>query len=243
MQKNKCNRYHRFAAALMLALVVWLCGCSSSDTAEQVTESAPIPAAAAPAEPDTPPTVESYPFAVMLEDGSEIEITLPRDPELWAELHVCAFADETTARVVLYNVADSADSSVEEARAFSGDDGTEYRVVSPAEILDRYMTVSDGADAWTITVGGAEYAISKAQFADQAGALLSVPDASRRQDFFVENGRLYCRVAFSCTEDGTSFAAETLTIRYDLIDGMLTAAEIAFERTEQEDAEEQEETP
>lgn len=249
MKQLSAPHLHKYTALLtLLAAVIVLCGCTAhTDSDAATTDSAivSIPETAAPATPDTPPAVESYPFSVMLEDGSEIEISLPCDPEQWAELHVCALSDtETHARVVLYNIAHGTELSLEEARVFSGDNGTEYPVVSPNEILSRYVTIYDETDAWRMAVGGADYEISKSQFSDYpADQILTTPDPTLQQNFFVENGQLFCRVSFLCAGNGTGFAAETLKIRYDLTDGTLTAAEITFERAEIPQTEEIEETP
>ena len=85
-----------------------------------------------------------------------------------------------------------------------------------------------------MTVSGAEYQIPKSQFADYpADQLLTDPDPTQFQNFFVENGQLFCRVSLLCAGNGTGYAAETLKIRYDIVDGTVTAAEITFERPEE----------
>ncbi len=244
---SRPEKNHRFIQILALLLsAVLLVSCNpAAAPAENVTESAQMPQTASPAEPDTPPTVESYPFEVMLDDGTEITVSLPRDPDLYAEVHLCTMTgEETPVRVILLDIADDAKLLLDEARAFSGEDGTEYPVVSPDEILARYAVFTDSADAWRITVSGAEYLIPKAQFADaDAKTLLALPDASVQQNFYVENGQLYCRVFFLCTDnspDGgteTGFAAESLKIRYDLVDGTVTASEITFLRAADEEHE------
>lgn len=238
---SRPEKNHRFIQILALLLsAVLLVSCNpAAAPAENVTESAQMPQTASPAEPDTPPTVESYPFEVMLDDGTEITVSLPRDPDLYAEVHLCTMTgEETPVRVILQNLADGTGLLLEEARVFSGEDGTEYPVVAPDEILARYAAFSDGEDAWSITVSGAEYLIPKAQFADaDAKTLLALPDASVQQNFYVENGQLYCRVFFLCTGDGTGFAAESLNIRYDLVDGTVTASEITFLRAADEEHE------
>lgn len=229
--------FHRYSilTALLLTGILMLFGCNSAVPQETTTDTPAVPETAEPAIPDAPPSVESYPFAVMLDSGEEITIDLPTDPELSAELHLCAFTGvETPARVVLYNAI----GDMEEARIFSGDDGAEYPVVTPGEILDRYVTFTDSTDAWLMTVLGAEYQIPKAQFADTEAALLPLPNPAESQNFYVENGQLFCRVSFLCADTETGFAAETLKIRYDLTDGTVTAAEITFERPVVEEVEE-----
>ena len=59
-----------------------------------------------------------------------------------------------------------------------------------------------------------------------------------RVNFYVENGQLFCRVFFLCADTEDGYAAESLRIRYDLIDTTVTASEITFLRTETEDAQE-----
>lgn len=222
--------------ALLLTGILMLFGCNPAVPQEKPAADTPaLPVTAEPAVPDTPPSVESYPFAVMLDSGDEITIDLPTDPELSAELHLCAFTGvETPVRVVLYNAI----GDMEEARVFSGDDGAEYPVVTPSEILDRYVTFTDSTDAWLMTVSGAEYQIPKAQFADTEANLLPLPNPAELQNFYVENGQLFCRVSFQCASDAEITAAETLKIRYDLTDGTVTAAEITFERPVIEEVEE-----
>ena len=243
---SKHEKSHRFPRILALLLcAVLLISCNPAAQNEAVTESAQMPETAAPAIPDTPPTVESYPFAVMLDDGEEITVSLPRDPDRYAELLLCTVTgEETPVRVILLDIAENENQLLDEARALSGEDGTEYPVTSPDEILARYAVFADGEDAWRITVSGAEYLIPKSQFADvPAESQLALPDASKQQNFYVENGQLFCRVFFQCTEnafDGSTdprFAAESLVIRYDLVDGTVTAAEITFLRAADEENE------
>ncbi len=230
----------RIAAVLLCAMLLAACNFDAAAPQQTTADSTPIPETEAPAVPDTPPSVESYPFAVMLDDGSEITVSLPRDPEYHAELHLCTLSGEDVpVRAVLYNVADGTGLLLEEVRIFSGTDGTEYPLTPPDEILDRYVVFSDGADAWHMTVLGAEYQIPKAQFSDYpAEALFPLPNPSMWQNFYVENGQLFCRVSLLCAGDGTGFAAETLKIRYDLTDGTVTAAEITFERPAVEETDE-----
>lgn len=242
--RAKTHRYRISSILVLLTALLLLIGCTQSDPSKAVqttdAASAPVPQTAEPAEPDTPPSVESYPFAIMLDDGTEITVSLPRDPEYYAELHLCALSgEETPVRVILQNLAGGTGVLLEEARVFSGDDGTEYPVVSPDEVLGRYVTFTDSEDAWHMTVEGAEYLIPKAQFSDYpTEALFPLPNPSMWQNFYVENGQLFCRVSFLCAGDGTGFAAETLRIRYDLIDGTVTASEITFERPEIAESEE-----
>lgn len=229
--------FYRYSilTALLLTGILMLFGCNPAVPQEPASDTPAVPETAAPAIPDAPPSVESYPFAVMLDSGEEITVDLPTDPELSAELHLCAFTGvETPARVVLYNAI----GDMEEARIFSGDDGAEYPVVTPGEILDRYVTFTDSTDAWLMTVSGAEYQIPKAQFADTEANLLPLPNPAELQNFYVENGQLFCRVSFQCASDAEITAAETLKIRYDLTDGTVTAAEITFERPVIEEVEE-----
>jgi len=229
--------FYRYSilTALLLTGILMLFGCNPAVPQEPTADTPAVPVTAEPAIPDAPPSVESYPFAVMLDSGEEITIDLPTDPELSAELHLCAFTGvETPVRVVLYNAI----GDMEEARIFSGDDGAEYPVVTPSEILDRYVTFTDSTDAWHMTVSGAEYQIPKAQFADTEANLLPLPNPAELQNFYVENGHLFCRVSFQCASDAEITAAETLKIRYDLTDGTVTAAEITFERPVIEEVEE-----
>ena len=228
------------AVSALLLSAALLIGCTSTaagDAAQAASDTPAIPETAAPAVPDVPPTTESYPFSFMLDDGTELEISMPCDPELWSELHLCPLGDgETPARIVIYTLAHGTDMSHEEARAFNGDDGTEYPVISANEILSRYVTIYSEDEHWRMTVGGAEYFISKAQFAEYAAEEIRTdPDPTVYQNYFVENGQLFCRVSFLCAgNDASGFAAETLKIRYDLTDGTVTAAEITFERAETE---------
>ncbi len=226
-----------FAAAAVLTAAA-LVGCTDTAPAETKTtaDTPTMPVTAAPAVPDAPPTVESYPMTLLLDDGTEVTVTLPRDPELLAELHLCAMSgEEILVRAVICDLGGDMGHPVEEVYAFSGDDGSAYRVVSPAEILNRYVTLADAEDAYLMTVSGAEYQIPKAQFAE-TDILLALPDPARSQNFYVENGQLFCRVSFLCDASHAVFAAETLKIRYDLTDGVLTAAEITFERPSAENA-------
>ena len=244
MKRTFRNRFpfrQRLFPAVLALLIPLLLSCSGDGGLPQESTDIPtVPETAAPAEPDTPPTVESYPFSFLLDSGEEITVSLPRDPELFAELHLCTMSgEETPVRAVLTDIADKAGLLLDEARIFSGEDGTEYPVVSPDEILNRYAVFSDSEDAWHMTVSGAEYQIPKAQFADSpAESLLSLPDPSKQQNFYVENGQLYCRVFFLCTDTEDGYAAESLRIRYDLTDGIVTASEITFLRAASEEIEE-----
>ena len=236
---------NRILSLALILLILALCACttapSGTETGSQAASDLPtMPETAAPAVPDTPPTVESYPFSVLLDNGEEITVTLPRDPELYAELHLCAMSgEEIPVRTVLLDVSDDPARLLDEVRVFSGEDGTEYPVITPTEILNRYAVFADGEDAWRMTVSGAEYLIPKAQFAHlPTDSLFAFPDPSKQQNFYVENGQLFCRVFFLCADTEDGYAAESLRIRYDLIDTTVTASEITFLRTETEDAEE-----
>lgn len=238
----KSSKLLRTAAAL-LCCACCFCACSrtASDDPAAVT-TAMQPEETEQTSPIEEPVSDSFPFTFFLDDGSEYTVTLPRDPEYWAELHSCTLDDSGDATpVILLTTENGTGVHLEQARAFSCADGTEYPVTPVDEILTRYVTAEDCGTHWLLTVNGAGYEISKEQFADYPPEeLFPVPNLSATQNFYVEHGRLYCRVGLLCAGAGTGYAAESLVIRYGLTDGTVTANEITFDRPT---AQETEETP
>lgn len=236
-KKNVLRRTAIFLLSLALSVpILTACSGSTDPKNDMQSDTAPTPMTTEQTAPTEEPVTESYPFSFVLDDGTEMTITLPLDPEWNAELHLCTLSGtETPARVVLHKTGYGTGLLLEEARVFSGDDGAELPVTSVNDILSRYVSLSNESDYWRMLVGGAEYQIPKAQFADYpADQLLTTPDLTKFQNFFVEHGQLFCRVSLLCAGNGIGYAAETLKIRYDIVDGTVTAAEITFERPEME---------
>ena len=241
--RRKTNTARMAALFLCLALtasVLSSCTVGRSNDNTPVTESIPAPMTAEQTAETEAPFTDAFPFSFALDDGTEITTTLPCDPEYFAEMHLCALSDtESLTHVLIYNIMSDSGEPLEEVRVFSGDDGRELPVVPVNEILSRYVSITSEEDHWRMTVGGAEYQISKSQFTDvPAEQLRTEPDATRYQDFYAENGQLFCRVSFLCADTEAGIAKETLKIRMELIDGTLTAAEISFERPETEESSE-----
>ena len=237
---NSNKRSHMTAAFLaFLIAAAMLTACNTQTEPKETADTVPLPMTAEQTVPIEQPVVEPYPFIFYLDDGTEIEISLPRDPELYAELHLCSLSDEESpAHVLIHSTEGGTGVLLEEVRVFSGDDGAEYPVVSVDGILSRYVTISNEDEHWRMTVGGADYLIEKSQFADYpADQLLAEPDLTLHHNFFVENGQLFCRVSLLCAGAGTGYAAETLKIRYHISDNTVTAAEITFERPDPTDSE------
>lgn len=236
MMKNKCSRLTMILFSLLITASN-LCACSFDGGDTVTSDTAPAPMTVEQTVPIEQPVFEPYPFFIYLDDGTEIEISLPRDPELYAELHLCSLsAEESPSHVLIHSTESGTGVLIEEVRVFSGDDGTEYPVISVNEIVSRYVVLSDEETQWRMTVNGAEYLISKEQFADYPPEqIFAVPDLSQFHNFFVENGQLYCRISLLCAGNGTGFAAETLKIRYHIADNTVTAAEITFERPDTTD--------
>ena len=235
---NMNKRSHMAAVLLAFAIIPYtLSACNSQTETEKTTETSPHPMTAEQTVPIEQPVFDTHPFSIYLADGTEIEITLPRDPELYAELHLCNLSDDQSpAHVLIHSTESGTGALIEEVRVFSDDDGTEYSVVPVNEILSRYVIIAAEETQWRMTVNGAEYLISKEQFADYPPEqIFAEPDFSQFHNFYVENGQLYCRISLLCAGNGTGFAAETLKIRYHISDNTVTAAEITFERPDTTD--------
>ena len=223
---------------LMLAITAAvLTSCSGENDDGPTTEQTPAPLITEQTTPVAEPITEEYPFSFILDDGTEISITLPYDPEYDSEMHLCSLSDtDTLAHVLIHNVPSDGGIQPEEIRVFSGEDGHEYSVTTVNEVLSRYVTIYSEDTDWRMAVNGADYMIPKAQFSDDPSvSLLENPDPTRKQDFFVENGQLFCRVSFLCTAAEDGYADETLKIRFDIVDGAVSAAEITFERPQSEE--------
>ena len=176
-------------------------------------------------EPNIP---KDFPFTFSVDDADDITIKLPRDPALWAELHLLALdGTDSLNRVILHTV----DDELEEARVFDGMTGNEIFVTPIKDILARFVSTEDDGTHWSIRIGGADFRISKDQFTDSAEEdFLTLPDFTRRCDYFVEHGVHFCRVRPMCTSQENGFANETLLIRYGFENGVVIPAEITFER-------------
>ncbi len=226
---------------LILSAVLLITACSGSGRPTETStalDSIPIPAISEDTAPIHDPVFPAYPFSFFTEDGEEITVELPCDPEQYAELHACTLDDAGALyHAILYSVEPEVGVLPEEVRVFSFEDGREYPVVPVGEILSRYVTVTSEEGLWRMNVGGAAYEVPKSQFSGESQSALSeMPDMTRSHDFYIENGHLFCRVSLLCGADDL-YAAEGLRIRFTIDGEGVTADEITFERQETETVE------
>ncbi len=176
-----------------------------------------------------------YPYDVILDNGNTVTLTLEgSDPAYHTELHLAALDDtDILNRVVLHKEAGGTGICIEHAYVLDGETGEELPVTAVDEVLSQFVSVSVTDDAWILTVSGVEHRIEKAQFADYpAEQIWDVPVFSQYNDFYMENGQLYCNVGILCAGMGTGYAAESLRIRYGYENGAIVPAEITFLKTE-----------
>ena len=156
--RTACRTRVLLAASLTAALL-FCNACNQNNPPAETTgalDSIPVPAISEDTAPIAAPVFPMYPFTFFTEDGEEITVELPCDPERDAELHACTLdASDALYHVILYRAASETDGSTECARVFSYEDGREYPVVPVDEILSRYVTVTSEDGFWRMTVNGA----------------------------------------------------------------------------------------
>lgn len=215
---------------VVLGLLLTSCGAQPEDAPVQTETAAPETADTVTDAVTQAP--EGYPYTFTVENGEEITVYLPREPEEWAELHLCDLdGTGNLNRVILHNTANGTGLWLEEVRVFDGACGEELAVVPVDDVIAAYVAVADSGDWWTLTISGAEYKIDKAQFSDDlADQLYEMPGFDSYRNFFVEHGQLYCDIGIVCAGAGMGFAKESLRIRYGCDAGRIVPAEITFLR-------------
>ncbi|MBQ7982326.1 MAG: hypothetical protein IJ302_02065, partial [Clostridia bacterium] len=152
--------------AAVLGLMLSACGTQPGETPDQTETSAASETADTVTDAVTQ-VPEGYPYTFTVENGEEITVFLPREPEEWAELHLCDLdGTGNLNRVILHNTASGTGLWLEEARVFDGESGEELAVTPVDDVIAAYVAMSDGGDWWLLTISGAEYKIDKAQFSD-----------------------------------------------------------------------------
>lgn len=232
------RKFHILLAALILLL--GLSACSNESNQQKPSDTAEI----ADSTQQNGQTVESETasseqsniyFAFLLEDGTEKTVLLPDiDPACQAELHLAPLDDTGVSnRIVLYSRASGTDINPETAYVYDGETGEELPLTPPGDVLAQYLSVNNTENAWVLHIGGSDYSIDKTQFSDYADEeLFDTPDFSQYNDFYVENGLLYCRIRILCTNALAGYAKESLLIRYGFEAGAIIPVEITFCKSE-----------
>lgn len=235
--KHLLKIYILCAVLFLGILAVTACSDDSTHSEETGTGTAEtqIPVTSTGSATDT----DGYPYSFTLDDGTEKTIYFSdSDPADYAELHLAQLDDTGVPnRIVLHRWAGGTGVYIENAYVFDGTTGENLPVTPPEDIIAQYLTVDNTNEGWILHIGGAEYTISKEQFADYAAdQIYETPDFSHQIDYSVENGQLYCAIGILCAGMGTGYAEESLSVRYqyaagtDGTPGAVIPAEITFRR-------------
>jgi len=225
---------HRISVLLLLICVLLAFASCHSDQKPSDTDSNSAASQSEENPVDTAPPLPSFPYSIVIEDGSKIDITLPVDPEYAAELHLAALSAEDAPHRILILTESEEDLSRESVLVFGGITGNLYDVASIQSILSEHLTTEATDTHWVLQIGGTEYKVDKEQFADVAEEdLLDAPDYLSDNHYYVDKGQLLCRVTIRCTTDPQhANASQFLLVRYGIEQDRVVATEISFRKSD-----------